>query len=93
MIKNLIFNGIYKYDDEYWGRYSEWAKTFIDTLLTVDPMQRNTAKLALEDKWVSRELINLMPSHDDNENDTQPVFFMIGSQVRYIFNSTFSSSV
>jgi serine/threonine protein kinase len=51
-----IRNGEYEFHDEYWGRISDEAKTFVAKLLVVDPRLRYSANSALHvDRWMREE--------------------------------------
>ncbi|KAF9470416.1 kinase-like protein [Pholiota conissans] len=53
---NAIIAGDYKFEPaEYWANVSETAKDFVRMCLTVDPVRRSTAALALEHKWLADE--------------------------------------
>ena len=52
-----IIAGDYKFEPhEYWGNVSPTAKDFIRTCLTIDPVNRPTAAIALEHKVSSGRL-------------------------------------
>jgi calcium/calmodulin-dependent protein kinase I len=51
-----IRNGEYEFHEEYWGRISDEAKTFVAKLLVVDPRLRYSASSALHvDRWMREE--------------------------------------
>jgi serine/threonine protein kinase len=50
-----IRTGEYEFHEKEWANISEDAKSLIRSLLVVDPMQRLTAKQALECAWLKRE--------------------------------------
>ncbi|KAF9470758.1 Pkinase-domain-containing protein [Pholiota conissans] len=53
---DAIIAGDYKFEPaEYWANVSETAKDFVRMCLTVDPLRRPTAALALEHKWLADE--------------------------------------
>ncbi|KAF9470471.1 Pkinase-domain-containing protein, partial [Pholiota conissans] len=53
---DAIIAGDYKFEPaEYWANVSETAKDFVRMCLTVDPVRRPTAALALEHKWLADE--------------------------------------
>ena len=47
-----IKKGDYEFHEEYWGTVSTEARTLIKSLLTVDPKERLTAQMALENPWI-----------------------------------------
>lgn len=48
-----IRKGDYEFHEEYWGQVSRDAKGLISSLLTVDPLKRLSAEVALQDKWIT----------------------------------------
>lgn len=38
---------------EYWGTVSSEAKNLISSLLTVDPRKRFTARMAMQNEWIT----------------------------------------
>lgn len=51
-----IRHGDYEFHDEYWGRISDDAQTFVSKLLVVDPSVRYSASAALNlDDWMREE--------------------------------------
>ena len=48
----LIQDGTYTFDDEYWGDKSSDAKDLICNLLQKDPQKRFTAEQFLAHRWI-----------------------------------------
>jgi serine/threonine protein kinase len=74
-LKHQIRAGVFEFDEEVWSNVTNEAKSFITSLLKVDPAERLSANEALAHDWFTTEVIGNTVS----QNET-PVFFMIGSQ-------------
>jgi calcium/calmodulin-dependent protein kinase I len=75
-LKRQIRHGDFEFDEKFWSSITTEAKSFISSVLTVDPAKRLSANEALERKWFTlKDFGKTVVS----QNDT-PVFFMIGSQ-------------
>jgi calcium/calmodulin-dependent protein kinase I len=73
-LQNQIRDGVFEFDEEIWSNITNEAKSFISSILKVDPAERLSANEALAHKWFNLEdLGNTVPQ------DETPVFFMIGS--------------
>ena len=64
--KNVL-EGSYEFDGEAWLTISEQAKCFIASLLHVDPWQRLTTDVALENEWVSSAIADDTAASRNND--------------------------
>ena len=51
--------GKYSFDDRYWGSVSPEAKSFIKSLLQVDPSKRPSATAAMNHDWFTKHAAEL----------------------------------
>jgi serine/threonine protein kinase len=75
ILQHQIRDGVFEFDGVVWSNVTNEAKSFITSLLKVDPAERLSADEALAHDWFTVEDIGNTVS----QNET-PVFFMIGSQ-------------
>jgi calcium-dependent protein kinase len=53
-ILKKVKSGKFKLDPEDWDKVSEEAKNLIRKMLTIDPLKRLSAEMALMDPWVQK---------------------------------------
>eukprot|EP00536_Pseudo-nitzschia_multiseries_P003291 jgi/Psemu1/318129/estExt_fgenesh1_pm.C_490005 len=58
-VMKQIRYGEYKFHKRYWGDISDDAKDLIAEMLTVDPVKRITAEMALATKWIKADRLSL----------------------------------
>jgi len=68
-VMKQIRYGEYKFHKRYWKHVSDDAKNLISRLLTVDPDQRITAKVALKSRWIQADESALGAELSDNMKD------------------------
>ena len=56
---STIKAGKYTFDDRYWGNVSPEAKSFIKSLLQVDPSKRPSAAAAMNHDWFTKHAAEL----------------------------------
>lgn len=76
-IRDAIMDCHFEFDEDYWKDISNEAKSFIESLLTLDPAERPASKDAIYDAWFSK---NLNKTDKNAIENNSKVFFMIGSQ-------------
>jgi serine/threonine protein kinase len=75
ILQHQIRDGVFKFDEDIWSDITNEAKSFISSVLKVDPVERLSANEAVAHDWFKLENIVNTVSHNET-----PVFFMIGSQ-------------
>ncbi|KAF8809413.1 Pkinase-domain-containing protein [Phlegmacium glaucopus] len=79
-----IIAGDYKFEpEEYWQNVSPTAKDFVRTCLTIDPVERPTAEIALQHKWLADERPHFVP--DPTRSDGGPADLL--PNVKRAFNA------
>jgi serine/threonine protein kinase len=75
ILQHQIRDGVFEFDEDVWSNITNEAKSFISSVLKVDPAERLSADEAVAHDWFTmQDIVNT-----DSQNET-PVFFMIGSQ-------------
>lgn len=99
VIEDVVREGKFKFDKDYWSHISEAAKGVIRGFLTVDPKERMTLEQALGSEWLRRrdvESLNLDGScstfdawvRRQNESSQSLSIEGTGSRLTYKFDTT-----
>ncbi len=79
-VRDNILNGSFRFEPpEIWQTVSQDAKDFITRLLVIDPMDRPTAQLAQEEKWLKKwEIKGRYENGEDSKINPNVVKALVG---------------